>query len=109
MFGIDLSPEGLLTFFTAYAYEPYLVYSFIIIFMFASSFGFPVPEELVLISSGLIAYLANNPTLYPPPYEGARGVDVNTLMVVCFLSVLLSDFHVYLIGKYVGNKINSFP
>jgi membrane protein DedA with SNARE-associated domain len=57
MFGLDLSPEGLLTFFSAYAYEPTWVYTFIVIFMFASSFGFPAPEELVLVSSGLVAYL----------------------------------------------------
>ncbi|MCE3013384.1 MAG: VTT domain-containing protein [Proteobacteria bacterium] len=109
MFGLDLSPEGLLTFFSAYAYEPTWVYTFIVIFMFASSFGFPAPEELVLVSSGLVAYLAQNPQDYPPPYEGAVGVNVYTLMVVCFLAVFLSDFLVYCIGKFLGDKLMKYP
>jgi membrane protein DedA with SNARE-associated domain len=109
MFGIDLSPEGLLAFFSAYAYEPYLVYTFITLFMFASSFGFPVPEELVLVSSGLVAYLALNPQLYPPPYEGAQGVNIYTLMLVCFLAVFMSDFLVYCLGKFLGKKLERFP
>lgn len=109
MFGIDLSPEGLLTFFSAYAYQPGLVYTFIVVFMFASSFGFPAPEELVLVSSGLVAYLAHNPQDYPPPYEGAEGVNVYTLMLVCFLAVFFSDFLVFCIGKFLGDKLMRYP
>ncbi len=105
MFGIDLSPEGLLTFFSAYAYQPWLVYGFIIVFMLASSFGFPVPEELVLISSGLVAFLAKNPDKFPPPSPDAVPVDMWTLMIVCFLAVFLSDFLVYSIGKYLGKYL----
>lgn len=81
------------------------VYGFITIFMFASSFGLPVPEELVLISAGLVAYLAQVPDKFPPPYPGAQGVDVFTLCIVCFLAVLLSDLLVYLIGKFFGGRI----
>jgi membrane protein DedA with SNARE-associated domain len=105
MFGIDLSPEGLLTFFSAYAYQPWLVYTFIIVFMFASSFGFPIPEEMVLISSGLVAYLATHPDLYPPPTPGAKGVELETLMMVCFFAVFMSDFLVYCIGRFLGDKL----
>jgi membrane protein DedA with SNARE-associated domain len=105
MFGIDLSPEGLLLFFSDYAYRPWFVYTFVILFMIASSFGMPIPEELVLISSGLVAYMAKNPGQYPPPYPGAEAVDVNTLMIVCFLAVFLSDFLVYLIGKFLGARM----
>lgn len=109
MFGLDLSPEGLLTFFSAYAYQPYLVYGFIMIFMFASSFGLPVPEELVLVSSGLVAFLSMHPQDYPPPYPGAEGVDVYTLMIVCFLAVFMSDFLVYCIGRFLGERLMKYP
>ncbi len=108
MFGIDLSPEGLLAFFSAYAYQPYLVYGFITVFMLASSFGFPVPEEIVLVSSGLVAYLAKHPEKFPPPSPDAVPVDMWTLMVVCFLAVFLSDFLVYAIGKYMGKYLLKF-
>lgn len=105
MFDIEFSQHALMTFFSQYAYEPIYVYGFITIFMFASSFGLPVPEELVLISAGLVAYLAQVPDKFPPPYPGAQGVDVFTLCIVCFLAVLLSDLLVYLIGKFFGGRI----
>lgn len=105
MFDIEFSQHALMTFFSQYAYEPMYVYGFITIFMFASSFGLPVPEELVLISAGLVAYLAQVPDKFPPPYPGAQGVDVFTLCIVCFLAVLLSDLLVYLIGKFFGGRI----
>ena len=94
-----------MTFFSQYAYQPGYVYGFIVVFMLASSFGFPVPEELVLISSGLVAYMAHHPELYPPPYPGAEGVDVITLCIVCFMAVFCSDLLVYLIGKFFGARI----
>lgn len=105
MFNVEFNQEALMTFFSQYAYQPYYVYGFITIFMFASSFGFPVPEELVLISSGLVAYMAHHPEQFPPPTPGAVGVDVTTLAIVCFLAVFLSDLIVYLIGKFFGGKI----
>jgi membrane protein DedA with SNARE-associated domain len=100
MFGIDFSPEGLLGFFSEYAYQPYKVYGFIVIFMFLSAVGLPIPEELVLLSAGLVAHSALNPSSPPPP--GVEMVDINTLMWVCFLSVLLADTMVFSIGKYFG-------
>lgn len=105
MFGIELSHQGLLEFFQGYAYEPMHVYGLITLFMFASSFGLPVPEEIVLVTSGLVAYMAHHPEEFPPPYPGAEGVNVYTLSVVCFLAVFMSDFTVYLIGKFFGGRI----
>ena len=101
----DLSSEGLLAFFSGYAYEPMMVYSLIIIFMVASSFGLPVPEELVLVSAGLIAYMAKDPVSFPPPYPDAVGVDPIVLAMVCFFAVFISDTLVYLIGKFFGAQI----
>ncbi len=101
----DFSATGLLSIFSDYAYQPGIVYSLIVIFMLASSFGFPVPEELVLVSAGLIAYMAKDPVTFPPPYPGAVGVDPLVLSVVCFIAVFASDLLVYFIGKYFGAKI----
>lgn len=105
MFDMEFSQQALMTFFSQYAYQPASVYGFIVIFMFASSFGLPVPEELVLISAGLVAYLAHHPEVFPPPYEGAEGVNVLTLSIVCFLAVFFSDLVIYFIGKFFGGKI----
>ena len=105
MFDFDFSQQGFLDFFLGYAYEPLYVYGLITLFMFASSFGLPVPEEVVLVTSGLVAYMAHHPAEYPPPYPGAEGVNVYTLALVCFLAVLMSDVTVFLIGKFFGGKI----
>lgn len=105
MFGIELSEAGLFNYFAQYAYEPAQVYTFVCLFMLAASFGLPIPEELTLISVGLVANMANHPDLYPPPYPGAEGVNTITLCIVCFLAVIGSDFVVYLIGKIFGGRI----
>lgn len=102
---MEFSEAGLMNFFSQYAYEPMYVYGFITAFMLASSFGFPIPEELVLISAGLVAYMAHHPELYPPPFPGAQGVDVLTLCLVCFFAVFFSDTLVYFIGKIFGGRI----
>src|SRR5690606_30064114 len=102
---VEFSEAGLIAFFSQYAYEPMYVYGFIVAFMFASSFGLPVPEELTLISAGLVAHMAHSPEIYPPPYEGAVGVNVFTLSIVCFMAVFLSDLTVYFIGKFFGTHI----
>lgn len=105
MFGIEFSDVGLLEFFKQYAYQPGLVYAFITCFMFASSFGLPIPEELTLVSAGLVAYMAHHPEEFPPPYPGAEGVNTVTLSIVCFLAVFGSDLVVFLLGKIFGGRI----
>lgn len=100
-----MSDSVIIEFFSHYAYQPYYVYGFIILFMTASSFGLPVPEEMTLISAGLVAYMAQNPAKYPPPYPGAEGVDLTILAIICFLAVWGSDFLVYTIGKLFGPRL----
>jgi membrane protein DedA with SNARE-associated domain len=105
MFGIEFSEAGLINFFAPFAYEPTQVYIFVCCFMLAASFGLPIPEELTLISVGLVANMAQHPDLYPPPYAGAEGVNTITLCFVSFFAVICSDLVVFLIGKIFGAKI----
>lgn len=92
-------------FFSAYAYQPHLVYTFIILFMTASSFGLPIPEEMTLVSAGLVAYMAAHPDKFPPPTPDAEGVNLTLLCVICFIAVLGSDLVIYLLGKTFGRRI----
>ncbi|HXH76581.1 MAG TPA: DedA family protein [Bacteriovoracaceae bacterium] len=101
----EFNEAALMTFFSQYAYEPMYVYGFICLFMFAASFGLPIPEELVLISAGLVAHMAKNPAKFPPPYPGAESVNTITLCIVSFLAVFGSDFFVYGIGRIFGTRI----
>lgn len=81
--------------------QPELVYTLVVLFMFASSFGLPVPEEVVIVSLGTMSNLA---------YQKHNSFDfahLNPLYaaVVCSFAVLLSDFIVFSIGRYLRPKI----
>jgi membrane protein DedA with SNARE-associated domain len=97
--------QFIVEFFSQYAYSPYLVYGAICTFMLLSAFGLPIPEELVLISAGLVGYMAMNPDQYPPPYVGAPHVNVYVLAIVSLVAVLSSDYLIYAIGKRMGPRL----
>lgn len=91
--------------FYQYAYQPGVLYVFIACFMTASSFGMPIPEELVLVTAGLIAFMGMHPAEYPPPIAGAEPVNLYTLAIVCFVAVLGSDILIYFLGRFFGDKL----
>lgn len=88
-----------------YAYQPEMVYLLVVVIMVLSSFGLPVPEEVVIITTSMLAYMSLNPDLYPPPEPGSRGVNVYILMTVCFLAVFISDLIVFQIGRHLGRNV----
>jgi membrane protein DedA with SNARE-associated domain len=99
MAGIE---EVLMVWLTALSHHPIQLYCGIILILFASSFGLPLPEEVVLITSGTVAYLAlaeaaetgMSPTMSP-----------YTIASVCFFAVLLSDVVVFTLGRKYGLKL----
>ena len=95
----------LIAFFAQYAYQPTFVYLFIIGFMTASSFGLPIPEEMTLISAGLVGHMAMHPEVYTPPSPGATSVNLTLLAIICFIAVLGSDLLIYTLGKFFGPRI----
>lgn len=102
---IPFDESAIMAFFGEYVYRPEYVYGFLTIFMLASSFGFPIPEEVVLISAGLVANASLHPETFPPPFPGAEGVNIWVLCVVAFFAVFGSDVIVYLLGRVFGSKI----
>ncbi len=100
-----LDPVAIEQFFLGYAYSPMHVYIGVVVFMCLSSLGFPLPEEVILVSAGFIAFMALHPNEYPPPTPDSVGVNYITLAIVCFLAVVVSDFIIYLTGKYFGVKL----
>lgn len=95
--------------FTNLAYQPWLVYALVIGLMFASSFGLPLPEEVTIISASLTAYMATHPAQYPPPYPGAVGVNPIILAGICLFAVFVSDYFIYWIGSYFGDRLFRHP
>lgn len=104
-----LSQEPIFVWMSQFAYEPNMVYSALIIMMLLSSIGLPLPEEVTLLSVGLLAYFGQHPEVFPPPYPGAPSVNVTVAMIVASLAVFGSDFLVYGIGRYWGRGILSKP
>lgn len=102
MFPSDIE---IMQFFAQYAYSPLFIYTVVCIIMFMSSFGLPLPEEVTILALGLIVYMGQNPSLYPPP-AGSEGnaLNLTTAMIVCFLAILVSDFVVYYIGRKFGDS-----
>jgi membrane protein DedA with SNARE-associated domain len=88
-----------------YAYEPMWIYFFVVVMMLLSAVGLPFPEEVTLVSVGILAYIGSHPELYPPPYPGAPFVHPTTAAVVAFLAVFGSDLLIYFIGRFFGPKV----
>jgi membrane protein DedA with SNARE-associated domain len=92
-------------FFSAYAYYPIWIYACVIGFMLASAFGLPLPEEVILVSSGILGYMSLHPEEFPPPYPGAHTVNVYFLAVVALIAVLCSDFLIFSLGRRFGPRL----
>jgi membrane protein DedA with SNARE-associated domain len=97
--------QQILDFFAQYVYQPYLVYAAIFGFMMICAMGVPIPEEVVIISAGLVGHMALNPQEYPPPYPGATAAHPYTLAAVTFASVIITDYFIFSMGKYFGNQL----
>lgn len=102
---MEIESQYIFQLFAPYAFQPGLVYTLLVGMMLLSAVGLPLPEEVTLISVGIIAYMGANPDLYPPPYEGAPFVHPTTAAIVAFFAVLGSDFLIYWIGRLYGPKI----
>jgi membrane protein DedA with SNARE-associated domain len=77
--------------------------------MLLSAFGFPLPEELILVSSGLIAYMSRDPQRYPPPYPEAPHINVYYLAAIAFIAVISSDCLIFAIGQRLGPRLFRLP
>jgi membrane protein DedA with SNARE-associated domain len=84
---------------TEVAHHPGLLYFAVISLLFASSFGLPFPEELVLITCGMIAYISLGEEKLA---VSEPTVNIWTLASVCFFAVILSDLLVFWLGKRFG-------
>ncbi len=91
-------------FFMTYAYKPAYVYSGLFFFMYASAFGLPIPEEIMLVSTGFLAYMALHPEIAPPPEPGMTGVNPTVLAFVALFAVISSDCIIWWLGRHFGTR-----
>ncbi len=85
-----------------------LVFSFLFLVMYASSFGLPFPEEVTLLTLGFLVYVSNNPdplsTVEPP-----TPINIHLAAALAFIAVLSSDVLVYELGRKFGKRILALP
>jgi membrane protein DedA with SNARE-associated domain len=109
IFLMNIAAEPIFQFLAQYAYEPHFVYLGIVGMMIASGFGVPVPEELTIVSVGILTYMGANPDMFPPPFPGAPVVNGYEAAAVTLFAVVFADFLVFGIGRFAGRKIIQKP
>jgi membrane protein DedA with SNARE-associated domain len=84
------------------SHHPIQLYCGIVLILFASSFGLPLPEEVVLITSGTVAYLS-----LAEAAETGMPPTMNPYVIasVCFFAVLISDVLVFTLGRKYGLRL----
>ena len=82
--------EFLISFFTDYGYWAVL---FVLIIC---GFGVPIPEDITLVSGGVIA------GLYP------ESVNSHLMLLVSMIGVLVGDSYMYWLGRIYGTRILRF-
>lgn len=106
---MSLAHEPIFIWMSQYAFQPDLVYSGLIGMMLLSAIGLPIPEEVTLVSIGILAFMGQNPDMFPPPYPGAPVVNMHVAAAVAFFAVFIADFLIYSIGKKFGRRILMNP
>ena len=106
---LSIADERIFQILSAYAYSPLYVYLAIVGMMLLSSVGLPIPEEVTLISVGILAFMGSHPHLFPPPFDGAPVVNVHVAAWVSFFAVLGSDTLIYFLGRVYGRRAVTHP
>lgn len=81
--------EFLIDFFSGYGYWA------VFLVLLACGFGLPIPEDITLVSGGVIS--------------GLGYTNVHWMLVVSMIGVLLGDSIMYWLGRIYGEKILKFP
>ncbi len=102
---LEFVNEPIFQWLAQYAYQPGVVYLALIGMMLLSGFGLPLPEEVTIVSIGIISYMGYHPDLFPPPYPGAPVVDRYHAALIGFFAVFFSDLLVFVIGRSFGRKL----
>lgn len=98
--------EPIFQWLSQWAYQPYWVYTFVVIMMILSGFGLPIPEEVTLVSLGLLTFMAQHSELFGVEVSDATSkLEPVTAALVAAFSVLGADTLVFSLGRFFGPKI----
>lgn len=82
-----------------YLIEFFSQYGYIAVFLVLviCGFGVPIPEDITLVSGGVICGLA------------ATQLDVNVMLIVSFCGVLVGDSIMFMLGRTLGERVKTLP
>ncbi|MGZ3771351.1 MAG: DedA family protein [Bdellovibrio sp.] len=106
---MEFAHEPIFQWMSQFAYQPGTVYAALIGMMMLSAVGFPIPEEMTLISVGILAFMGAHPEHFPPPFEGAPVVSVHMAAAIALVAVIFADTLIYVIGRFFGRKLLFHP
>lgn len=106
---MEFAHEPIFQWISQFAYQPGTVYAALVGMMMLSSVGFPIPEEVTLISVGILAFMGAHPQHFPPPFEGAPVVSVHMAAAIAFVAVVSADTVIYFLGRVFGRRILYHP
>lgn len=106
---MEFANEPIFQWISQFAYQPGTVYAALIGMMMLSAVGFPLPEEVTLISVGILAFMGAHPQHFPPPFEGAPVVSVHMAASIALVAVIFADTIIYFLGRVFGRKLLYHP
>ncbi|MGZ3746944.1 MAG: DedA family protein, partial [Pseudobdellovibrionaceae bacterium] len=62
---MSIFQEPIFQWLSQYAYQPELVYTALLGMMLMSAIGLPLPEEVTLVSIGVLVFMGANPQHFP--------------------------------------------
>jgi membrane protein DedA with SNARE-associated domain len=81
-----------------------LGYLFVFAVLLACGFGFPLPEDVVLITGGVLAWLAS-PLESVTPAEMVRDTHLLFMVAVGLAGILAGDSVIYWAGRFFGRRV----
>ncbi len=84
----------LIEFFTNYGYVA------VFLVLIACGFGLPIPEDITLVSGGIICALSIG-TSHP--------LNIHTMFAVAMLGVVIGDSIMFMLGRLLGDKVKRLP
>ena len=84
-----------------------LGYAFVFGVLVLCGFGFPMPEDVILVTGGVLAWLAS-PLETPSIHAMVGDVGLRWMMLVGLAGILAGDSIIYWVGRRLGARIAEF-
>jgi membrane protein DedA with SNARE-associated domain len=82
-------------------------FAFVFVVLLACGFGFPMPEDVILVTGGVLARLASDLETITF-HDLVQDVGLHTMILVGLGGILAGDSVIYLLGRWLGVRVAEF-